>query len=286
VQCFYINLEGASARREQIERSFQQHRAPHWSLHRFPALDPQYVRQHGILGRIRDNEKACFASHRELVRATLHDEHPILVLEDDAVFCARTFTTLEQLLQSDAGGPCDITFTDVLLSDIWWMLELARVRYDWDQRHRDRPHPEFLYIDLARANFCAATAYVVHGPSKSRLVRWLDSAAPMDIPYDLYIRKLVHEGHLKARCVFPFLTTLSPAATASQLQLPHDAAPSFVWNTFRRLMWLGRDLRAERAALARLSAELCDEEFLAVGTVVAAMMSMFKSGSTDLNPHA
>ncbi|MBV8143623.1 MAG: hypothetical protein JO184_01360 [Gammaproteobacteria bacterium] len=96
----------------------------------------------------------------------------------------------------------------------------------------------------------------------------------MDIPYDLFIRKLVHEGHLRARTNFPFITTLSLAATSSQLQLSHDEAPNLVWNTFRRLMCLERDLGAQQATLTEISRQLCDEESRAIGTVVAAMLSM------------
>jgi GR25 family glycosyltransferase involved in LPS biosynthesis len=274
MQCFYINLEQARARREQIEHGFQLHRTSDWTLCRFPALDTQYVRQRGIAGRIRDSEKACFASHRELIRSTLRDEHPIFVLEDDALLCGETFTTLDRHVCGEPQGSWDVTFTDVLFPDIPAMLELAGLRREWRRRNHARRHPEFLFIDLARVNFAGATAYLVQGRSKAKLVHWLESADSLDIPYDLFIRKLVHEGHLKARSIFPFITTLSPLAMSSQLQLSHDAAPNLVWNTFRRLMCLERDLGTQQAALAEILQRLCDEESRAVGTIVAAMLSM------------
>jgi GR25 family glycosyltransferase involved in LPS biosynthesis len=273
MQCFYINLEQAHARREQIERDFQLHNATGWSLCRFPALDTRYVQQRGIVGGIRDTEKACFASHRELIRSALQDERPILVLEDDATFCSQTFTALDADLRSESHGQWDMTFTDVCIPDIGTMVELAGLRREWQVRNHGRPDPEFAFIDLARVNFAASTAYVVHGRSKAKLVRWLESSQRMDIPYDLFIRKLVHGGHLKARSFFPFITTPSPLANASQLQLRHDEIPNLVWNMFRRLMWLGRDLGAQQAALTRVLEEVCDEESRAIGSIVAAWLS-------------
>jgi GR25 family glycosyltransferase involved in LPS biosynthesis len=276
MQCFYINLEHAHVRRKHIEESFQLHCAAGWTLTRFPALDAQYVRQRGIEGRIRDNEKACFASHRELIRATMQDERPILVLEDDAMFCSRTFPALERYLGAESDDPWDLTFTDVLLPDLPSIVLLAQLRQEWERRSRGGTDSEFFFIDLARVNFSAATAYVVHGRSKAKLVGWLESSGGMDLPYDLFLRKLIHEHHLKARSIFPFVTTLAPVADASQMQLAHDEAPNLIWNTFRRLMWVARDVAAEEAALARISQELCEADSRALGTIVAATLSVFK----------
>lgn len=62
MDCFYINLGSAAARKLNIERNFAAYKMPGWTLTRFPALDTAYVGRQNIVGTARLTEKASFLS--------------------------------------------------------------------------------------------------------------------------------------------------------------------------------------------------------------------------------
>ncbi|HUN24810.1 MAG TPA: glycosyltransferase family 25 protein [Steroidobacteraceae bacterium] len=273
MDCFYINLDRACERREQIERSFGLHHAAGWRLHRFAARGVRHVRESAVIGAASEAAKACFLSHREVIRASLQDQRPIFVLEDDAVFGTQTCAAIERHLAGASMPPWDILFTDALFPDIATMASLVRMRQRWQyQRVEDQVAGYFL-IDMAKVNFASSTAYIVNGQSKSNVVQQLESAKQVDAPYDLFLRRLVHGGRLKALSIFPFVTTLSANADSSQIQKVGAAATDLIWNTFRRLMWTDRSLAQEQAALERIGRELCDEDSRSIGTIFAGMTS-------------
>ena len=83
MQCAYINLESRPDRRDSIERSFHRSRLDGWTLSRFEAVDAAQVGQAGIPGQATPAEKACFLSHRSLIRQHLMSDGQLMVLEDD-----------------------------------------------------------------------------------------------------------------------------------------------------------------------------------------------------------
>jgi GR25 family glycosyltransferase involved in LPS biosynthesis len=91
MKSFYINLDNAVARRNSIEDSFARHNNCGWTLERFQAVDAP--------GILRDEEKACFLSHRKLIGENANADEPIFVLEDDTCFAELTFATVDGLLR-------------------------------------------------------------------------------------------------------------------------------------------------------------------------------------------
>lgn len=268
MDCYFINLDAAAERRAALEASFERHRKPGWNLIRYPAIDKEFVTRQRIGGSRSPAEKGCFLSHKKVIGQHADDGKPILVLEDDAVFGARSFEVVDDVLQRNLHLNWDILFTDICVPAAATMLDLIRVRRALVAKD------EVTLVDLSKmTQFAAATAYIVNGHAKRRVLGLLDASAEINVPYDLYLRKLILDGALKAFTVFPFATSVSDASESSQIQLSESRATTLVWNLFRRMVWVGRDLEQCRASLEIVRRQLCDEEAEAFGVLFAAMAS-------------
>lgn len=265
LDCFYINLETATTRREKLERSFAEHGGARWRLQRFPAIDTDQVLARRIPGTLAPAAKACFLSHRHIISGGLPDERPIFIVEDDVVLGRHSCATIEHFLRTDSAPPWDIAFTDLCVPMLQTMIDLMSIR--------GRLAPgQVVLLDLAKLIFGGSAAYIVNGRSKRKFAALLHSAPSLDVPYDLFIRKLVHDGKIAALTFFPFVTSLSQHSDHSQIH-SDDGGADLIWNTFRRFVWIDRDLDAEKAAMEAITAKFCDQEGSLFGSIVAAMLS-------------
>lgn len=267
MDCVYINLDRAQDRRITLERSFHGCRRGNWELRRFRAIDAAYVQRHAIPGSLKANEKGCFLSHKFLIRGSLDNNRPIFVLEDDAVLGTRTCAQLEELVRLRDAAAWDLAFTDFIVPDLGSMVGLLKLR------QRLAGAGQIKLLDLSTLPFAGSTAYLVNGRSKGRLAALLDSAQSLDVPYDLFLRNLIYAGKLKACGFFPFITSLSSLSDQSEIQPASKTGAVLVWNAFRRLAWVDRDLEREQPLLQAIASRLCDPESTAFGTIFAAMAS-------------
>ncbi len=265
MECFYINLDSASQRRQNLESNFNAVRSPRWNLTRYPAKDVAFVEAQNIPGRLRPAEKACFASHRDLILQSMQVEGHVMIMEDDACFGRLTCEAVDRHIVDNAQlAGWDMVYTDVGIPNIGDMVEMVRMRQQLD--------PVTLnFFDLRAIAYAGATAYIVHKDSKRKLYDLLSQAATLDVPYDLYLRKLVVESRITALAAFPFVTTMSDDADASQCQLGAHGMTDTALGLFRKMIWRERDQSAQGALLAQLDRDFCDEESRAFGTLWAAM---------------
>lgn len=265
MECFYINLDSASQRRQTLEDNFNAVKGPRWNLARYPAKDAAFVEAQRIPGRLSSTEKACFASHRDLILQSMQAEGHVMILEDDACFGRMTCEAIDQHIAFNpqlAGW--DVVYTDVGIPNVGDMVEMLRMR-------QQLPPDALNFFDLRAVAFAGATAYIVHKDSKKKLYDLLSQASSLDVPYDLYLRKLVVESRITALAAFPFITTLSELSGASQIQLGAHEVTEAALGLFRKMIWRERDLDAQRAELAELARNFCDDESRAFGTLWAVM---------------
>jgi GR25 family glycosyltransferase involved in LPS biosynthesis len=166
MECVYINLDNATARRESIEASFQKHNSRGWILNRFSATDAGYVRRNYIAGGMRDEEKACFLSHKEIIKRNADLGDHLFILEDDACFGSQSMVIIDNLVNKCLPEHSwDILFTDVGVNSIPGMLQLINMRNTFSSTHL------FQTIDLLTMDFLGATSYVINKNSirKNRL---------------------------------------------------------------------------------------------------------------------
>jgi len=264
----YINLEAQAERKAALEDSFARCcQVPDWKLQRFSAVDSAYVAANRIPGTISSGAKGCFLSHQHILRANLGDEEDIFMLEDDALFSPKTFLYLPQILESLRERDWDILFTDTLILEIPAMISLINMR------RQLMPANEVTMFDLAGLVFAGSTAYVVNGRSKRKLSGLLDVVTEHNAPYDLFLRKVIHDGGLKAYACFPFLTSVSEHANASQIQTEDGQVSLVLWNTFRRMIWIDRSLDENRELLQAIEARTVDDETQMFGSILMAMAS-------------
>lgn len=265
MQCIYINLDAATARREQIERSFAERAAPGWTLRRQRAVPAAEAAD--LPGRLRAAEKACLTSHRLAVAQAAAHDGPTLILEDDALIGRRMCQLVDQFLAQPNRPDWDLLFTDICVPRISLMFDLVRRRRAFDASR------QMTLIDLSGKVFAGTTAYIVTPRSAVAILERSDGAKSYDTPYDLIVREMVRTDELRGYVFFPFLSTLTQAADESSVQPPMAGSPDPAWNLFRRMVWIERDLDASRPALAELDREFGADDLRPFGALFASLAS-------------
>jgi GR25 family glycosyltransferase involved in LPS biosynthesis len=238
-----------------------------WTLNRFSAIDIHYVNKHKIPGSLRANEKACFLSHRQLIKNNITSKDPILFLEDDAIIGQQTCTILNQILQHHGDFEWDIIYTDVCIHQPDTMIDMINLRKDLKLQQKTQ------LLNLNNFSFAGATSYIINPLSLIKVDRLLSQEESLDVPYDIYLRTLVEKDILKGYVVFPFITTLSNDSEESQIQLTKTANTDTIWNTFRRMIWLERDLNDFNQITKKIQSDLCDTESVLFSRLIAALIS-------------
>lgn len=265
MECFYINLDSAVQRREYLENNFNAVRSPHWKLTRYPAKDAAFVEASGLAGKLTAAEKACFASHRDLIQKSMQVDGHVMILEDDAQFGRKTCAAIDQqIVNNPTLAGWDIIYTDICIPNIEDMVEMIKMRHKLDPER-------VIFFDLKAIPFGAATAYIVNRQSRKKVYDLLSQVSSLDVPYDLYLKKLVSESKITALAVFPFVTTLSDYSESSQIQREGFRATETVLNLFRKMIWRERDIAQHQGMLEALDRDFCDDESRAFAVLWAVM---------------
>jgi GR25 family glycosyltransferase involved in LPS biosynthesis len=264
MKCVYINLDSATDRRRRIEASLAASVPPGVQVVRFPAVPAAEAQQ--TPGKISPGAKGCFLSHLRILESAIEDPAPLVILEDDAVISPRAFGVIDQALRS-SHLEWDLLFTDVGIGALDHLLKLARVRGDLIREGN------FRLVDLKDMSFFGSAGYVVKPGSKAKVLAALRQAQRLDVPYDIYLRRLVVSGQIKARACFPFVTTIEESGS-SQIQADEHAFADQTLNTYRRLMFVDRDLgRTREQAKTLLDRAATDEAAELTGLVFWALTS-------------
>jgi GR25 family glycosyltransferase involved in LPS biosynthesis len=240
MKAIFINLDRAVERRAAIEASLAN--TPSLRAAPFAAVTASEAAHRP--GKLTPPEKGCFLSHLRVIEQAVEDPEPLLVLEDDAVVSPRFPDIAAQALSQP---DWDILFTDVGVGATSAMLKLVKAK------HELAAAGEFRLIDLAGLPFFASTAYLVRPQAKAKLLAALREQVELDLPYDLFLRRLVNTGRLKASVCLPFATSVVEVG-GSQIQADQHAFADLTFNTFRRLMYVDADLDLTR----RLAQPLLD----------------------------
>ena len=268
MRCFYINLDGATQRRRSIEANFAQTGKADWSLTRIAAIDAAYIEANAIGGGPTAPEKACFLSHRKALRESMNDDEAVFILEDDAMFGSDTCNIVEQLPAFAKDLEWDIVFTDAVVPRIGDMSALVTMRHELADKM------EIRLIGLKGYSFAGSTAYIVKGTSKKRLLDLIESQTEITEPYDLFLRKKIWHGEISGLLCFPFITTISEFSQVSTIQSgdekkPDEKKPGLIWDLFRKLTWIERDVERHRLAVTMIDQGLSEED-RALGVLWAA----------------
>ncbi len=258
--CVFINLPAAVERRRSLEASFAAANHEGWRLERFEALGPADVAD--IPGSLLPAEKACFASHREALGRHLDDEQDLYILEDDALFSPQAFGVVDAIMAQFKTW--DVLFTDTVTSDLVLMVRLAK---RWDEMVACG---QYEVQDLTHRMFFGASAYVVRGTAKRALHAQLSAEVELNEPYDIFLHTLASRQRSRMGVCFPYVTSVAAHAEQSQIRAT-SAAIGRTLNTFRRLMYVARDLTALRHEADQLQADYADDASRVMGGVFSAI---------------
>ncbi len=205
---YYINLDRSRDRRAAIEAQLarlglaQRYR-------RFPAVDGALPGYAG--SRLTAGELGCFASHYQVLRQNLDSAEHLHIIEDDVVLAGCTAHVVEQVVGSAMIDDYDLLFTDMAVPvDIKFYRE-ARSRYARQVRRPADGGPTTVEFSLFPYVSCTAS-YVVNHKSIGLLCDILGGELERGAtePIDLTLRLKVAEGSLRAKCLFPFVTSVVP----------------------------------------------------------------------------
>ena len=232
MDCHYINLASDTAKRAELEALFLACHPKGWSLHRFEAIDKQYVQAHAIAGQISDGAKGCFLSHQHLLGQHLDTTQPLFIVEDDVVFTVRTFELIGQIVEKmDPQAEWDIIHTDICVPSPGAMIDfyLAKKSTSSDQ---------LSLVNLKDKFYASTAAYIVNPKSVRKIFNLLSHSGPIDQPIDLFYRFLTHSGILNSYVTVPFITSLSNRSTQTNIQTSDDAYTELIWHTYRKFIWM------------------------------------------------
>lgn len=250
----FINLDRASDRRSAFEAGFETAAAGRATLTRFPAVDGD----HNTPGLCSPGEKGCFLSHRVVLERA---EGPVMVFEDDAIPSPRLFDVLPNLAKTDF----DLIFTDIGVGDAQDLVELGQFR-------EAQPPGALRVVDLGNVRtWFGTTAYVAMDAGRLRLLAAMRGAEAIDVPFDLFIRKLVRQKQLRAGLCVPFLTNTRPAPSQIGGYVQRERHARLAQG-FRDMLFVDRDLAECRRQMLSLWNE-CEETAQLYGALLAGRVS-------------
>jgi GR25 family glycosyltransferase involved in LPS biosynthesis len=128
MKCIYINLDTATDRNEKIIKNLKENKYEEWSVERFKAIDSAYILENKISGAVRENEKACFLSHRNLINQHKSINEPLWIMEDDARLGVSTSKIINKIMGIRNDFDWDLIYTDVCITEPTTMIELIKIR--------------------------------------------------------------------------------------------------------------------------------------------------------------
>lgn len=264
---YYINLDEATSRRKEIDTNLAKFLPRDIKITRIRAIDKEFIEKNNVPGNIRASEKACFLSHKLAVKEAANNSGFSLILEDDACLSQYTYRYILSLLP-EFNRNLDIVFTDLCVSSMNSMFSLYKLKGSLDLN-------SIQLIETKKIDYAGATAYLLNDISSKKLFHYLESTNSFDIPYDLFLKSLISNNLLTSAFTFPFITTLSDLSSDSQIQLNSDYLTNFVWNAFRKLMFIESNDNNDQLldSLIEVSDKLQDEESKVFSEIIKIIIS-------------
>jgi GR25 family glycosyltransferase involved in LPS biosynthesis len=214
---FYINLDKRPDRRREMEAELKRYNVDDL-YSRFPAIIGSELRSPN--DKLQDGEIGCFWSHYKLLEQNMADPQPLHVMEDDVIFSRYTRSLLETAVRNDFFGGFDLIFTDVFVPIDIETIKLYKDLYDKCSSISpggERSFHDFKFVDLAALNFASTASFLVNRNSIAKLYSLFGQhlKSGIQLPIDLFIRQLTHEGKIRSACLFPFATGVKPESLAT-----------------------------------------------------------------------
>lgn len=226
-QGVYINLDSCCSRREQVERQLAElgvaDRYSRFSAIRGSAAEErtQTTLPAGQLG--------CWLSHLAVWQQAEGKGSHLHVLEDDVALSPLLLRVLDEMRLDESSW--DLIFTDVYFHPPPTPEQFAQLCSAREAFLRER---RIALIDLRPLAFTGTTSYLVNQGSLKRLRGLLQGRWQSNQTIDVALQQLIRRGELRARLVFPFLSTMGPEHEQSTAGMQGPAIKAL---TAFRLAW-------------------------------------------------
>ena len=237
----YINLDSSSRRRIACDSELKKKQIPDY--HRLPAIDGCDAHSEFSSHGYSPGKLGCWLSHLKVLEQSLgHDDHQH-ILEDDFIFTSvfKAFhRDFERLISSLPEW--DIIFCDVDLAglhNVALMGSLIRRVSELEESNR------VAFEDATKLYTAGNSSYIVNRCSKEKVYGLMKDGFESGLPNDLYLRKLIREGQVKAYVTLPFVTSVSDDFNDSTILGDIGTAnPSIMLATlYRRSLAWGADTK-------------------------------------------
>lgn len=211
----YINLDTSPERRAAMEAQLGRLGLAE-RYRRFAAVDGRGC---GFpAGKISARELGCFVSHWRVLQENLDADAHLHVLEDDTVLARCCATAMADIVGSGPMEEHDLLFTDMAVPIDFKFCREARIRF---ARQIAAGAEGKLVVRFNLFPFISCmNSYLVNRrsiPLVAGLLREELERGPAEA-VDLFIRAQVAAGRLRAKCLFPFITTVLPGTFPSTLE--------------------------------------------------------------------
>ncbi len=210
---YYINLDRSADRRAAMEAQLARLGLTE-RYHRFAAVDGEVL---GVTSpKLTAGELGCLTSHYQVLRQNRDSATHLHVIEDDVVLAGCAAQVVAQIATSAMIDDHDVLFTDMALPVDFKFYREARIRYERQIRRPGDGTGPTIQFNLFPYMTCTAS-YLVNRRSIGLICdilgRELERGATD--PIDVLLRGKVAEGKLRAKCLFPFITSIAPGKFAN-----------------------------------------------------------------------
>jgi GR25 family glycosyltransferase involved in LPS biosynthesis len=271
IEVIYLNLGSAVARRDAFEARYAACRfAPHWTLHRFHAIDAQHELVRNAKGRLSPGNKGCYFSSLECIRQSFGNDKHLFIVDDDIDFCAATQLCVDRSIALLPEDGWDIMLTDTAIPCAVDMPWLTMLWHTYTQDHIVR------MLDLAETKFTFCAGSTLTNRRSKEKIYDLMMVDDFSKPWDLAVRQHIQQGRIKAVLIFPFVTTVGKRGDISQIS-PDDPKrmEQLLCNEFRRMMWIGNQPKPFYSEWARKEyRDLISDEVVRLNSIMLPLLSL------------
>ncbi|MGE3142035.1 MAG: glycosyltransferase family 25 protein [Hyphomonadaceae bacterium] len=238
----YINMDRYPDRRAAMEAQFRE-----------GGMAAYYERVLGLegaalapSGALQPGELGCLASHVRALETGAASGAHFHIMEDDAVLCRNFLPAALSIVQSPLLDQYDMVFTETAVAPQLDVIRFFKRAYDRAMRSNGSGQVDFTVFDLKdRAMWCASS-YFVAARAAPRIIACFEEAfrAGPKIAIDMFYRRFIDEGKIRAACILPFLSTIRlDAPTTTGGRVGHEGNPTVkAMELLRYSFFVDRDL--------------------------------------------
>jgi hypothetical protein len=210
---YYINLDRSADRRAAMDAQLARLGLTE-RYRRFAAAGGEAL---GVTSaKLTAGELGCFTSHYQVLQQNRDSATHLHIIEDDVVLAGCAARVVDQITTSAMIDDYDLLFTDMALPVDFKFYREARNRYERQIRRPGDGTGAIIQFNLFPYTTCMAS-YLVNRRSIGLICDILGHELERGAtdPIDVLLRGKVAEGKLRAKCLFPFITSIPPGKFAN-----------------------------------------------------------------------